>query len=77
MRSYSYAKMLVDGKETSTLDIIRISNTFHVYEYDASVFVGSHLQVVEYINKWIAEKSDLRAFLETAGHTVDFIQSIK
>lgn len=77
MRSYSYVKMLVDGKETATLDIIRIGNTFSVYEYDATVFVGSHCQVVDFINKWIDAKSDMREYLETAGHTVEFIQLIK
>ena len=77
MRTYSYVKMLVDGKETATLDIIRIGNTFSVYEYDVVVFVGSHGQVVDYINKWIDAKEDIRNYLETAGHTVDFIQLIK
>ena len=72
MRTYRAVKMLVDGKETSTLDIYREHNTFHIFEYDENVFCGGYLGVVDYIETWKEKKQPLKDFLEASGHAVEF-----
>lgn len=77
MRSYSYVKMMVDGKETSSLDIYREWNTFTIYEYDECVFRGSYGEAIQFIENWKSNKSQIQKFLETSGHSVRYEQTIK
>lgn len=77
MRSYSYVKMMVDGKETSSLDIYRECNTFTIYEYNECVFRGSYGEAIQFIENWKEKKQPLRTFLEEAGHFITYEQSIR
>jgi len=77
MRSYSYAKMIVDGKATKELEIFREVNTFHVYEHDINVFTGSFFGTIDFIEEWKAKAEPLKNFLEASGHKVTFEQTIK
>ena len=76
MRTYSYVRMLVDGVETSSLEIYREHNTFFVYEYDENVFRGSYINVIEYIDRWKRMKDGIIEMLESVGKRVKFEQTI-
>ena len=77
MRSHSYVKMVVDGKATSSLDIYREHNTFSVFEYDMNVFKGNYTGTIQFIESWKEKNQSLRVFLEEAGHSVTYEQSIR
>lgn len=76
MKSYSYAQMLVNGKETAKLDIYREHNTFSVFEHDMNVFSGSWGETVSFIDAWKAKWGNLAKCLEETGAEVKFEQTI-
>ena len=77
MRTYSYVKMIVDGKETAKLDIYAEHNVFQIFDNSGNVFSGSHHGAMEYIESWKMRLNDIRTYLETAGKFVSFEQTIK
>ena len=77
MRTYSYVKMVVDGKATSELDVYRQHNTFEIYEHDINVFSGSYSGAIQYIEGWKEKAQELRNLLEAAGHFVTYEQTIR
>lgn len=76
MRTYVYAKMVVNGKDTSKLDIYQIYNDFHVYEHDENIFTGGWLSTVKFIEDWKEKQSDLVEKLKSFGMEVHFEQNI-
>ena len=52
MRTHSYVKQFIDGKNVATLDVYRDHNTFRAYIDDENVYDGSYSGLVDYINKW-------------------------
>lgn len=76
MRTYSYARMIVDGRPTSELEIFREGNTFSAYEYGENVFTGSYSKVMAFIEGWKAKHSELVKFLEATGSAVSYEQTI-
>ncbi len=76
MRTYSYVRMVVDGRPTQELEIFREGNTFSVFEFDANVFTGSHSKVEEFIEGWKRKHNELVKFLEATGSTVNYEQTI-
>lgn len=77
MRSYSYVKMIVDGKSTSDLEIFKENNMFSVYEYGENVLTGSYLNVIAFIDEWKKKHNELVKYLEATGSTVSYEQTIK
>lgn len=77
MRTYSYIKMIVDGKPTSELEVFKEGNTFSVFEYDENVFTGSYSKVIAFIDGWKKKHNELVKYLESIGSTVGYEQTIK
>lgn len=78
MRDYAYCKMVVDGKETAKLDIIKDSAGFHFYRDDVNVFTThSQVKAVEYVDKWKHEWQDVVDYLKATNHNVEFKQNIR
>ena len=76
MKSYSFARMIVDGKETAILDIYREWNTFTIYNNDVCVYRGSWIGTAKYIEDWKLKWRGVYEFLEQNGHFVSFEQNI-
>ncbi len=77
MRSYSYVRMIVNGKVTEELDIYKEHNVFDIYHYDDNVFSGSYTGAIRYVNEWKNKYTVLKDLLEASGLNVKFEQSIR
>ena len=79
MRTYSYAKAVINGKRGGQLDVWGEHNVFHVFEYGDNVFTGSHGEVVRYIERWKELYREIQKAFEEAGvtTTLDFEQTIR
>lgn len=77
MKSYSFVKMFVDGKETATLDIYKEHNVFHVFEYDENVYDGDYTGVMIFIDNWKQKHQPLVDYIKSKGEEVHYEQSIK
>lgn len=75
MRTYREAVMKVDGKSTAKLEIFGEHNIFHVYEDDENVFVGTYSGTKKFIEDWKIKYTEIRKYLEEAGHFVTFEQT--
>ena len=52
MRTYSYVKELINGKEAETIDIYREHNVFLAYLNDENIYSGSRSGLMEVIEGW-------------------------
>lgn len=76
MRTYSYVALVVDGKETSKLEVYGEHNNFNIFEYDENVFSGGYNRAMEFINAWKDKQSNIKEWLESIGMTATFEQTI-
>lgn len=72
MRTYSFVKLMVDGKQTTALEIYGQHNVFHIYHLDENVFTGSWIRAKDFVDAWKRNLEDLVNFLKANGHEVKF-----
>jgi len=75
MRTYSSIALVVDGKETSKLEMWKEHNIYSAYEYDENVFVGGYSKMMEFIEGWKKKNQGIKMMLEAAGHSAEFAQT--
>lgn len=77
MQTYSYAKLVVNGKDTDTLDIFRDGNRFAIYDYEQCIYDGfSAREVITIIDAWKKRHSSLVEYLQNNGWEVHFEQTL-